>query len=192
MRLLALIPLALGLALSLPAQAEILDIAVGDKSFQGRFSGPLPRVRDSGAQYELGLLSRPDDEPVDLLQVHAGFLLTGDAGARDVNLAAGLGGRLIYIDRDVVDGGVLALGGQFEAKLPQADRVALSGYAFLAPGVTSAGDLDGYREAALDLAYEVIRGGSVYVGGRYIRHKYDQGGSATVDNGAHIGLRLKF
>ena len=86
MRLLALIPLALGLALSLPARAEILDIAVGDKSFQGRFSGPLPRVRDTGAQYELGLLSRPDDKPVDLLQVHAGFLLTGDAGARDVRL----------------------------------------------------------------------------------------------------------
>lgn len=184
--------LGLATACALPAQAEVLDLAIGDKSFQLRFSGPLDNVRGTGAQYELGLLTRPDDEPLDLLQLHAGFMLTGDAGAPGIDLVAGLGGRAIYIDRDAFDGGVLALGGQFEARLPGAERLALAGYAFIAPSVTSLGDFDGYREAALDLAYEVIRGGWVYVGGRHIRHRYDNGLRATVDNGMHVGLRLSF
>jgi hypothetical protein len=173
------------------AAAAVVDVNLGDDSFSGKFSGPLPKMGGSGAQYDLGVLVRPDDDP-DLLQVYGGFLLTGDAGARDFDLAAGLGGRLIYIDRDVVDGGVFALGGQLEARLPQANRVSFSAYGYYAPSITSFADFDGYTEIGGDIGYEVIRGGSIYIGGRYIRHDYDQFGKDTADNGMHVGLRLKF
>lgn len=184
---------ALVLTLVAPlATAEVVDINFGDKSFSAELSGPLPKVRDTGAQYDLGVLTRPDDEPEDLLQVHGGFLLTGDAGAQGFDLAAGLGGRLIYIDRGPLDGGVFAVGGQLEARFPQADRFSVSAYAFHAPSITAFSDLDGYTEVGGDIGYEVIRGGSIYIGGRYIRHEYDLAGKETVDNGLHGGLRLKF
>ncbi len=186
------VPALLAMAVAAPAKAAVVDINLGDDSFAGKFSGPLPQVGGTGAQYDLGVLVRPDDEPNDLLQVYGGFLLTGDAGARNFDLAAGLGARLIYIDRDVVDGGAFALGGQLEARLPQANRVSFSAYGYYAPSITAFADFDGYAEIGGDIGYEVIRGGSIYIGGRYVRHDYDVGGKDTVDNGMHIGLRLKF
>ncbi len=128
------------------AAAAVVDVNLGDDSFSGKFSGPLPKMGGSGAQYDLGVLVRPDDDP-DLLQVYGGFLLTGDAGARDFDLAAGLGGRLIYIDRDVVDGGVFALGGQLEARLPR--RMGKGAWRF--------GELAGYTSTGAGTSLAPVR-----------------------------------
>ena len=76
--------------MTVPAQAEIFDLSIGDNSFRGSFYGPLSRfVSDTNGQYDAGVIVRPKRED-DLFVAHVGALVTGDAGARDFNLAAGV------------------------------------------------------------------------------------------------------
>ena len=72
------------------AQAEILDINIGSDSFRAALSGQLSRMFDvDKGQYDFGLLSKRRDSD-DLYQGHFGVLLTGDAGASNADVSAGL------------------------------------------------------------------------------------------------------
>lgn len=178
------------------AHAEIFDLSIGDNAFRATFAGPLARLIDeANGQYDVGVLLKPERDE-DLLQVHAGVLLTGDAGARDVDVAAGLGIRAIYTGIDHNSGGIVALGGQVEGRLPSYNRVGLTGYAYYGPEVLALGDVNDYVEYGLALDYEVIRGGAIYVGYRSIEQSFDlrEGfqEDVEVDDSAHIGFRLKF
>ena len=183
------------LAIALPAQAEILDLSVGENNFRGSFAGPLSRfISDTNGQYDIGALIKPRTTE-DLLELHTGVLLTGDAGAQDVDLAAGLGARLVYIGREDDSGGVLAFGGQVEGRIPSFNRFGLTGYAYYGPEVVSFGNLEDYTEFGVALDYELIRGGSVYLGYRKIDTTIGDTGQKEdleVDSSAHIGFRLKF
>ncbi len=176
-----------------PVLAAEIDLNVGDKSFSGQFTGTAPNLRDAGAQYQFGFLTRPDDnDRPTLRQYHAQFLVTGDAGASEFDLTAGLGARLLYLDIGPFDGFTVAFGGEARAKIPTADRFSIGAYGYIAPSVTSFSDVEGYTQIGADAAYEIIRGGAIYVGARHVRYKFDDAGRFTVDNGAHVGLRLTF
>jgi len=189
--------LALSIASAAPiAQAEIFDLSIGDNAFRGTIAGPLARLfDDANGQYDLGVLIKPKTED-DLLQIHTGVLLTGDAGAKDVDVAAGLGIRAVYTGIDHDSGGAVALGGQLEGRMPSMNRLGLTGYAYYAPEVLSFGDVNDYREYGVAIDYEVIRGGSIYVGYRSITQSFDKIEGVTedieVEDSAHIGFRLKF
>lgn len=171
-----------------PLLAQAVDINLNNDAFRGEFQGRLPNV---GARYDLGALvnSRGDE---DVVQSHAGLLVTGDAGAREANVVAGLGGRFLLLDAGQVDGGALALGGMVEARLPAFNRLGAVAYAYWAPGASSFGDLDGHFEYALSLDYEVIRNASLYLGYRQVRVDIKDGPTVTADTGFHGGLRLRF
>src|SRR5690242_10506222 len=103
-RIIALLGALLGTA-ALPAQAEILDLNVGQNSVRLALAGPLSHfITDMRGQYDAGVVIRPKSSD-DLLQAHLGFLITGDAGAKVVDLAAGLGIRGVYVGRDGDSGG---------------------------------------------------------------------------------------
>jgi hypothetical protein len=175
------------------AHAAEVDLNVGDKSFSGQFTGDAPSLRDNTATYQFGFLTRPDNDPEPTLrQFHAQFLVTGDAGATEFELRAGLGARALYLDIGSFDGFAVAFGGEARAKIPTMDRFSIGGYGYVAPSVSSFSDVEGYTQVGIDAAYEVIRGGSIYVGARHVRYKFDNVGSFTVDNGMHVGLRLAF
>jgi len=177
---------------AMSAQAGIADLNLGNNSFRGAYIDSLSNVLPgtSKGEYDIGAIAKPRTDD-DFYQVHAGLLLTGDVGAQGVNIAAGLGGRLLYVYKDHSNGGGLALGGKVEARLPQYNRFGLSASSYYAPSVITIGRLDRSWENTIDLDYELIRGGNVYVGYRNLRQ--DIGGhSGTTDNGAHIGFRLKF
>lgn len=181
------------------AQAEIFDLSIGDNAFRGTIAGPLARIFDeANGQYDVGVLLKPDTDE-DLLQIHTGVLLTGDAGARDVDVAAGLGIRAVYTGIDHDSGGVVALGGQLEGRLPSMNRLGLTGYAYYGPDMLAFGDVAAYTEYGVALDYELIRGGAIYVGYRNIEQEFDVSRNgqnvkftAEVDDSAHIGFRLKF
>lgn len=190
MRIFAVLAL---LVASATARAESLDINLSDEAIRGVFSGPLTSFfpRATHGQYDFGVILGEEDGR-NLFQGYAGLMVTGDAGARQANVNAGLGGRVLLIDVESVSGGALALGGMFEARLPAFNRIGAYFYLYGSPKVSSFGDLDGYLEYAGALDYQVIRGASVYVGYRQIRIKPDDAGSVTVDNGFHLGLRMTF
>lgn len=183
--------LCLGLAAS-GARAESLDINLSDDTLRGTFSGPLSHAfpRLNGV-YEFGALTG-EQRGVRFTQGHAGMLVTGDAGARDANVNAGLGGRIVLLDAEDVSGGALQLGGTIEARLPAFNRLGLIAYLYGSPNASTFGDFDSFLEYAIDADYQVLQGASIYAGYRQLKVGLDGGGRYTVDNGFHLGLRLNF
>lgn len=174
------------------AHAEVFDLSIGDESFRAALYGPLARIAEGRqGQYDLGLLMRPERED-DLFMAHAGVLVTGDAGAQQFDLAAGLGVRGVYIGSDDESGGGLALGGQAEARFPGYERVGFSAYGHFAPEVLMLGEFEQYYEIGTAVDYQVLRDASVYVGYRNVNVELENGTDITADNGFHGGLRLSF
>jgi hypothetical protein len=188
-----LIKLWLGLCLAAiagGAQAETLDINLSDEVLRATFDAPLPTERLGGI-YEFGGLFG-ERGGVQFNQAHLGLLVTGDAGAREATVQAGLGGRLFLLESDGPDGGGLALGGMIDARLPSFNRIGVVGYAYGAPSASTFGDLEAWYEYAISLDYQVLRGASLYAGWRQIKVDIEEFGNATVDTGFHGGLRLSF
>lgn len=187
----ALAALLMGVV-AIPAHAEIIDLSVNDDGFRAALYGPLSRTgADAAGQYDIGVVMRPERED-DLLVVHAGALVTGDAGMQQFDLAAGVGVRGVYIGRDHDTGGAVAIGGQAEGRLPGYDRFGLSMYGYYAPKVLSFGEFDKYYEVGASLDYQVLQNASVYVGYRNVNVRIEDGPELTADTGFHVGVRLKF
>lgn len=188
---------SLGLALALAllagaAQAETLDFDLSARAANGSFTGPLNNIfpRLSGL-YEVGGLFGQVDS-THYYDGHAGFLITGDAGAEQANVTAGLGARLALVGDEKDTGGALALGGVFEARLPAFNRIGARVSLYGAPRASSFGDLTSYLEYTLDGEYQVLKNASIYGGYRGLRIGVDNKGTETVDTGLHLGLRLTF
>jgi len=181
------------------AAAEEFDLNINNDAVRGALSGPLSRVFSGvTGQYDTGLLyKKGEDNPTDPKDVkltlgHFGVLATGDVGAKGADAGAGLGVRAVLADRGDATGAALALGGQFEVRLPGFERVGLSGYGFFAPQILSFSDLKSYSEYALDVEFEVVRAAAIYAGYRRVNIKPEPNGPSNADDGAHIGLRLSF
>ena len=124
--------LAFGL-FGVSAQAEIVDLNIGNKTFRGGLSGPLSRfMSGTTGQYDAGLIFNRQSRG-NLYQGHVGLLMTGDMGVSAVNVAAGVGGRLLYSKLGSSVGGALALGGQIEARPVSFDRLGVSASSYYAP-----------------------------------------------------------
>ena len=181
------------------AHAETADLNFGPDSFRFALAGPLSRAAsglkgqfDAGVIYKKGEDNNNDPRKSRLTLGHVGALATGDAGAKGLKAAAGLGGRLVYADRANTTGGAFALGGQFDIRLPGFERVGLNGYGYIAPSITTFSEVAHYHEYALDVDFEIVRAASLYAGYRKVFVKSDRGEKGDADSDGHIGLRLNF
>lgn len=180
------------LLLSTTAGAETLDLNISGDAVRAALSGPLSFGERNNARYDLGYLYS-DDRDARLNIGHAALMVSGDAGARNANVEVGLGLRAAGIDQRGGSGGAVSVGGDFDLRLPDFNRIGLVGYAFYAPGVLAFGDVERYIDAAITLDYEIIRDASVYAGVRQVRVDIeDIGGSDLRDNSVIVGLRLNF
>ena len=180
--------LCLGLAAG-AARAEQVDINLSDEVLRGVFAGNLEQ-RFNGIWELGGMIGERHDERFS--EVHAGLLVTGDAGARKANVTAGLGGRVFTVLADDLEGAGLALGGMLEARLPAFNRLGIVGYVYGAPEASTFADIEGFLEYAVALDYQVLRGASVYAGYRQLKVDIEDYGNFTVDTGFHLGLHLTF
>lgn len=187
-----LITLLLGLA-AIPASAEMVDINIASHSARLTVQGPVSRLGiDAKGVYDIGLLSHRDS-PEKLFQSHAGLLLSGDVGAKEAAIQAGVGARFMIEDTNAASAGsALAIGGQVEGRVPQLVRLGFLAQIYGAPSATSFSDLDSYIEYALAVDYQIIRQASAYVGFRNVQYKINNSTSTTVDTGFHVGVRLNF
>jgi len=172
------------------ACAESVDVNLSGDTLKAGFAADLPS-ETMGGEYDLGLLIG-ENHNVEFQQLHVGLLVTGDAGARDATVTAGLGGRLFVLGGDGADGGGLALGGMVDARLPSFNRIGVIAYFYGAPEASTFGDLQGWYEYAVSVDYQVLRAASVYLGFRQVKVDIEDFGNYTVDTGFHVGLRLKF
>ena len=183
---------ALLIAATGTAHAEVLDINLSGDTARLAISGPLSRVINSAnGEYDVGGLFGDDDRDDNIVAVHAGALLTGDAGARQANVTAGLGARLQYINGDRDDGGALELGGRVEVRVPGYERIGFSAYAWYGPEPASFGDVEDVFEYAAALDYQLLRDAALYVGDRKLSVDVDRPRDLEED-GVHGGIRLNF
>lgn len=181
----------LGIA-TFSAQAETFDLNVSSDAVRAALSGPLSFGETNGARYDVGYLYS-DDQDARLNVGHAALLVSGDAGARSANVHVGIGVRAAGIDQRGAEGGAVAVGGEFDVRLPAMNRLGLVGYAFYAPDVLAFGDIDTYLDASITVDYEIIRNASVYAGYRQVRAGIDEApGTNLRDNSPVVGLRLNF
>lgn len=179
--------LALGLCSSMAstAQAAQLDVDLSDKSARIDYRFELT---DTGLKADVGLLHHKDDG--DLL--YAGIVLVGDAAQSTEAFTAGLGLRISAIDADAAgDGAALAIGGFLRYVFPDYNRFAIGGDAYIAPSVTSFGDLDRYYEVSLRGEYRITKNAGLYVGAREVEGDFGPG-YATIDDGLFVGISLDF
>lgn len=192
--LLRIAALAMGLC-AVPASAEVFDAAIAQDSISVSVNGPLSRLLDvDKGEYALGGVTGDIEDFDDdrFYSLHAGALLSGDAGGGSVNVRAGLGARLQYVDADVADGGALALGGTLRASLPQATRLGLGASLWYGPDAAAFGDFDEILEWSVTLGYELLRDAELYLGYRGIQVGVDGGGNVDLEDAAHVGIRLQF
>jgi hypothetical protein len=194
-----LLTTAVLLATTATAQAETADINFSSESVRFALAGPLSRAKTGlVGQYDAGVIykqrgdNRNDPRDARLTLGHVGALATGDAGAKGLKMAAGLGGRVILADREDATGGAFALGGQFDVRMPGFERLGLSGYGYLAPTIVTFGEVEQYHEYALDLDFQIVRSASAYVGFRQVFVKTEDSGKGDADSEGHLGLRVNF
>lgn len=188
-----LVALLFVVMLPVSATAEVVDLNIGEDSARLNLQGPFSRLlNDTQGVYDLGLLSNRDSSRK-LVQGHAGVLLSGDVGAREAAIQAGLGARFLIADvNGAGTSSAVALGGQIEGRIPQLVRLGFLAQVYGAPSATSFSDLDRYIEYALAIDYQIIRQASVYLGYRNVNYKFSTGSGQTVDSGLHLGVRLNF
>ena len=125
-----------------------------------------------------------------------GLFQVGFASSGNQPIEAGLGAKLAFTDADNRVGGgsgsSIAIGAFGRWKIPGADRVALGGDLYLAPGVLSFSDQDGYSEASVYVSYDVLKSAWIYLGYRYLKVNYDTRPNVDFDDQFHIGFRLNF
>lgn len=180
---------------SVAAQAEVFDASIAEETLRVSVAGPLSSFTElEKGEYDVGLIGGDVEDARDdsFVAGHVGFLLSGDAGASNADVVAGLGARLQYLDGDGDQGGGLVLGGQVRVKLPQATRVRFNAYGYYGPDASVFGDLDKYTELSASVGYEILRDAELYLGYRYIEVGLDEGPDVDVEDGLHIGIRLDF
>ncbi len=148
--------------------------------------------------------------PAENLQIHASWLHNQDRGdvaavglfqvgfasSGNQPLEAGLGAKAVFTDGSnsvgAGKGSSVALGAFGRWVIPDADRFAVGGELYLAPGVLSFSGQDGYREGAVYVSYDVLKSTYVYLGYRYLKANYETRPNLVFDDQFHIGFRMNF
>lgn len=176
------------LAATTSTMADTLDINLGEKAAQFKYAMPMGRDALGKSEFNAGLLYREGGDGM----VDAGILVTNEVGAGTPGLTAGVGVKGLLASVRNQEGGALALGGFARYSPPAARRFGIVGQIYYAPNIVSFGDLDRFVETTARLEYEILPQATAYVGYRKVRLGLDRARDATLDEGAHVGVRLMF
>jgi len=176
-----------------PAFAGDFDLNVNGDAARVDWAGALGSIAPSGrGEYDLGLLHRREDDHK-MTNLHLGWMVHGDAGAQGASAIGGLGVRAQYTDLEHgYDGGGFALGGDITVRVDGFERIAFRGALFYQPEVLAFGDTDSQLEWSASVGYELIRDAELYLGYREFKTELKHSSLKTIDDGAHLGLRIRF
>jgi hypothetical protein len=191
----ARIAVAAGLLLSgTVVSAQTLDLNVSNDSALFRY---IVRDTDSSGfgtkEVDLGLAYTTDDAIVGMF----GAQVVAEAGSRSPGLDAGLGLKLFGANADLDDQDdmslfALTLGGQLRFVPPPMPRLGFSVQGFFSPDVVTFGDADRFVYLSAAVEYRVLPQAMIYLGYRKMRAGIEDGGTATIESGGHLGFQLEF
>ena len=175
------------LLLPLGSHSETLEISANEDAVKLGFGWYLGQQR---LAMDASWLHHQDMGEV----ISLGMNVTGFASSGRSPVEAGLGGKLVYTDSDIVnlDGGALAPGGFLSYTFPNSNRFTFYGHLYFAPDILTFGDNETYREIELRLYYAVIDDAELFLGIRNIHVGYDLDPNVNFDTGVNIGLKMRF
>ncbi|NOU00460.1 MAG: hypothetical protein HOO95_02635 [Gallionella sp.] len=162
-------------------------------------------LRDNSAQFQYS--AAMGTATLGKTEMHAGYLYTGkvnnyfadfgivvkDAVSPEVQgLIVGFGMKGILAKAAANKTSAIALGGLVRYAPPAAPRIGLVASAYWSPNILTFGDADRSIETGLRVEYEVIPQATAYLGYRKIRFGIKNAADETLDEGAHLGVRLSF
>ena len=179
--------LALALLLCTNAWAGEIDFSFNSDAFRALY---IHDWNNRDLQSDFGVLYNKDDGWV----ANVSLYLAGLASDGSNPLQAGLGGRTGYVkgDQSGQSGLPLAVGGFLKYTFPSLNRLNLRGEAWYAPDILSTGDLERYQDFTVRIGYNVLKQADIYLGLRYVEGKFKNGTKAKFDDGAMIGLNIRF
>ncbi len=171
-------------------QAQTLDLNVNNEAARILYTTPLHAGGIGGLQMGASYLHRRNRGDAATL----GLEVAGNAGARDMAVSAGLGGRLYWVNRShsSLNASALAVGGYVTVTPPRQNRLGFTLAADYAPRVLSFMDATHLWEWSARAEYQVLRQAIAYVGYRNIQVGYDHHGTYTLDSGVMVGVKLRF
>ena len=182
--------LALLLSLPGPSQATELEIALSDEMVEGVLSSQTTRTANQGVQFGGGLLYNDDSDLLGTL-----FLQINNRSERRWQpLTFGLGPRVWAASLDEPDEKVIALavGGHVGVGIPARIPLALVFQGHVSPNITTSGDARRITEAMVRFDAEIVRGAHAFVGFRQIKVRSEDFRDVKLDDGFHVGIRLRF
>ena len=181
----ALVALVLAGANSAASASGAFEIEVNDKSAR---VGVTSRLAASGMDVDFGLLHHSDRGEA----YQAGLHYAGFAGTAGQVFEVRIGGRVMVLDTDAGDGGCVAIGGGIRYRLPNRERFWLSADARIAPSVLAFGNAKEVYSVGVGAEYRVLERAAIQLRLSQLRAEFDNGRSATLDRGLHIGFRIEF
>ena len=175
---------------ALSAHGASLDINVGDEAAQVQYEQALPVQGANEVSWNARYMYNDDQGEV----AGAGVHVAGDAGATQLQVTAGVGAELYWIDADESneDASALGLGGWVRAVPPEYNRLSFELRGHYAPKVLSFQDADGYYGVEARAGYDILRQAHAYVGYRRMRVSFEDVSGETLDSGFHVGLKMAF
>ncbi|HYW04486.1 MAG TPA: YfaZ family outer membrane protein [Gammaproteobacteria bacterium] len=172
------------------AQAQTLGLNLNNNAARVLYTAPLQSGQVGGVKMGASYLHRRDRGDA----VTLGLQVTGDAGARNVPITAGVGGRFYWVNRahSSLSATALAVGGHVTVTPPRQNRLGFTLAADYAPRVLAFSDAEHLLEWSARAEYQVLRQATAYLGYRQIKVGYRHAGTYTLDSGLMVGLKLLF
>jgi hypothetical protein len=168
--------------------ADTLDINLRDTSAQFQYSAALGSTTLGKSAMHLGYLYTSKTNSY----VDFGILVKDEVSPNTPGLTVGVGVKGLLAKANTHSTSAVALGGIARYALPAVPRLGIVGSAYWSPSILTFGDADRTIETGARVEYEVIPQATAYLGYRKIRIGLKGLSDATLDEGAHIGVRLSF
>ncbi|WP_290652434.1 YfaZ family outer membrane protein [Aquisalimonas sp.] len=171
-------------------QAQELELALSDAMAELILADRTTQSDQQSARYGGGLLFNEDRDLLGSL-----FLtVDNEVEGRWQPITFGVGVKLYGadLDRSGESLAALAIGGNVGVGIPADIPLALVFQGYISPNITTGGDASRITEGQLRLEAEVVRGAHAFLGYRRIKIRMDSFRDERVDDGFHVGLRLRF
>ena len=187
-RLIKLLAISL-LTTSTAVLADAVDINLSNDVAQFQYLAPMGDVGQGKSELHMGFLYNNSNGRLADVGI---MVMNGDGSATGV--ALGVGVKALAVSMNNNNSMALALGGRVRFSPFADNRLGLVGQIYLAPDIVTFGDADRFVETGVRLEYEILMQAVAYVGYRniYFDLKAAPAGDVSLDEGAHIGVRIAF
>jgi opacity protein-like surface antigen len=177
---------------SIQAQASTFDLSLNDDSVQARLSGTM--VQDQNGSASLTARALYNDKKDSILG-SVGMEFEGQlpqAPGFFVGFGAELSGGRLKAEPENLDIFAFSPAAKLGFQSPGLPGLSFTARVAYAPRILAFADLERMFEAGLRTSYAITPGIDLYVEYQYIRCKFEDLGSGTIDEAVRLGFMARF